>query len=224
MKSSIILGLVSIAFFYYSCVPPVVFTEPQPQGYQPQSTFPIYFRGTFLCDSDSSIVYVNDKTIYKKRNYSMALTIAQIDSIEEATLIGDELFIESVNEPFPVNIINDSVFADIVLSDTLFQISKEQVLTQFRGHQILNTKLNDREWEVSILSLDYDFDLVLSGATYPEDLERLKEITPVTELSIRDTMQYKLSPSVYEFSQILDEHLIFEPCDFYKRIALPIQI
>ena len=221
------LSFLLCAFFllsYLACVPPVVFSEPQPQGYEPQNAFPMYYRGTFFCESDSALVYVKSQLIYKKKTFAVALTRNELESIEEATLIGNDLYIESFPEPFYATLRGDSVFSNIILTDTLFQIGEGQVLTQFRGHQILNKKGPNGNWEVLILSLSYDFDLMLSSATYPEDLQRLNEITPVEELSRGDTIQYKIAPSVYEFNQILEEQLIFNACDFYERVALPVEI
>lgn len=224
MKKLAILLLSLIMISWFACAPPVVFSEPQPQGYEPRNSFPVYYKGMFFCDSDSSTVYVKDKLVYKEKMYSVVLTLAEIDSIDEVELVGSDLVIEPFGASFPATITNDSVFSKVMLSDTLFQIGKDQILTQFRGHQVLNKRLHNGDWEVMILSVDYNLDLVLSTVVYPEDLDRLNEITPVTELSTGDTVQYKISPTVYEFQQILEEQLIFEACDFYKRIALPIEI
>ncbi len=224
MKNSFILLLTLVTISWYACVPPVVFSEPQPKGYNPQNSFPIYYRGTFLCDSDSSIVHIHGKTIFKEKEYELAATLEEIDSTPEIRLDGYNLYVEDFDQPFPINVVGDSVFGKMAVRDTLFQLGEKNVLTQFRGHQILNKKMSNGDWEVLILSMDYEFDLALSMAALPEDLDRLKEITPVTDLSQGDTLQFKISPTVYEFSQILDEELVFETCDYFKRIALPVEL
>ncbi len=216
----LLLGLT----FFYSCVPAVVFEEPQPQGAETHSSFPMMYRGTFLCSSDSAIVWITDKLVYKEKTYSVTMTQVEVNETEGVELIGDQLYIESINDPVKVVTQGDSVFANVTLRDTLFHLGKDQVLTQFRGHQLLNRQLKSGDWEVMILSINYDFDLILSKAVEPEDLEQLESITPVEDLSRGDTVQYRISPSVYEFNQILEEQLIFEPCDYYERVRLSIEI
>lgn len=224
MRTSIYFLAVLFAMLFSSCEPAVVFTEPQPQDFNRLSSFDMMYRGAFQCESDSSIVHVTSKSIYKERTYPFVLTEEMIKTMKGVKVLRKHLYIDSLNLKLPVEMIGDSIYAEMIKRDTLFTITKEQVLKSFRGHQILNKKLDDGKWEVIILSMDYDMNLVLSIATYPEDLNRLEEITPVKDLSRGDTVQYQISPTVFEFDQILEEQLIFEACDYYIRIALPVEL
>jgi hypothetical protein len=54
----------------------------------------------------------------------------------------------------------------------------------------------------------------------PEDLNKIKEITPLEDISTSEKKQYRLKPTIIEFSDLLNSRLIFEACGYYERIEL----
>ena len=109
------------------------------------------------------------KTIYKELTYQFKTSIAEIDSLEESKLTDGQLWIEGLKDPIPVNIEGDSVSGALTFRDTLFEVGENQVLKYFRGHHILNKRIDEDKWEVLVLSVDYDLNLRLSEAVMPED-------------------------------------------------------
>ena len=200
------------------CEPPVVFTEIQPHGFKPLNSFSVLYQGAYRCESDSSIVHINRNTVYKEKEYPFTLNRFAIDTMPDVVLEDDELFIPSKQLRLSATFEGDSIYSKMILRDTIFTISEDQVLTRFKGHHILNFKMKENKWEIAILSLDDNANIILSITALPEDLERLKEITPVKDISRGDTIQYELSPTIYEFHQILKEELIFQSCDYYERV------
>ena len=224
MKQFICWGALLILLFATCTEPPVVFTEPQPQGLPPEPYINMMYRGTFFCESDSATVYVKAKTIHKERPFAFAIPKSELDTMKDARLEGEILYIKGFEVPVPVEIVNDTVHADVMIRDTLFEMGSKQVLKSFKGHQILNKELGPRKWEVLILSLDDQLGLRLSAATLPEDLEALEEITPVEDISTEDQIQLRISPSYMEFNEILQKQLIFEECDIFTRMKVSIEI
>ncbi|MEZ4934025.1 MAG: hypothetical protein R2788_18110 [Saprospiraceae bacterium] len=204
--------------------PPVVFEESQPKDLAPKAFFEPIYRGVFQCESDSSLVHVTAKTIYKEKAYKFKASLAEIDSMEVAELVDSQLWVKGFEEPIPIMIEGDSASGEIMLRDTLFNISENHILKHFRGHHILNKKLAANKWEVLILSIDYDLDLRLSEAVMPEDLEALKKITPVKDISTEEKDQILLSPTPSEFREILKRNLVFQECDIYRRFKFPKEI
>ena len=204
--------------------PPVVFQETQPKDLNARAYFEPIYRGIFLCESDSAFVHVHAKTIHKEKNFKFSTTRAEIDSIQHAELVDDKIWVDGYKEPIPVRVEGDSVFGDVVLKDTLFNLGKDQVLKYFRGHHILNKKISGEKWEVLILSIDYDLDLRLSEAVMPDDLGKLEKITPVKDISTEEKDQILLAPTVTEFREILRKQLIFQECDLYTRMKMPTEI
>jgi len=56
--------ILMVAIGFASCEPPVIFNTPPPQGIAATNAFAPNFQGAFLCESDSSIVVVEEKAIY----------------------------------------------------------------------------------------------------------------------------------------------------------------
>ena len=125
----------------------------------------------------------------------------------------------------PTRIEDDSIYhSDFIHRDTLIYLGKDHVLKYFRGHMIINRKLADEKWEVMLLSLDEHLNLALSITSLPEEIEQLEEITPVQDLSTDDQVQYRISPTVIEFDELLQTQLIFQECDYFYRIPQEIEM
>ncbi len=219
MKNIIYLTTLFFVFNLLSCETPVIFTEHQPQGYQAQPSFFSYYKGSYFSELDSSLIIISDNVFCKERLYDIAMPMSVLDTMEGVELKNGSIKLEGEKEWFPTTIIDDIVHTQITKRDTLFEIGKDQVLTMFRGHQILNNKRDDKNWEIAILSLDVQMNLAISIATEPKDLERLQQITAVKDLSKGDTVQYLITPTVREFNRILKEELVFEKLEYCVRIT-----
>ena len=114
-------------FLFGTCTePPVVFTEAQPSDIPEEPYFNMIYRGIFFCESDSATVFVKAKTIYKERAYTFSISKAEIDSIPGARLEGQTLYIEGFEDPIQGELINDTLYSDIMLRDTLFDMGVDQ--------------------------------------------------------------------------------------------------
>ncbi len=224
MKKLIALILISTSFLISCEEPAVVFGGPQPKGLSPINAIDMIYRGTFICESDSSLVHVHGRTIFKEKAFQFSLTPEEIESTDGLDLLGDQLILSDWPEPLPAEITDSLVYSSILLRDTLFHMGAEQVLKAYKGHMILNKKINDEKWEVMILSLDYDRDLRLSRAELPDDFDRLNMLTPIKDISTEDKVQYLIAPTVMEFDEILKRNLIFQECDMFTRTNGKLQI
>lgn len=209
-----------------SCLPPVIFTEAQPEGYPRSENFSSRYQGTFYCEGDQSIVQIKSKLITKELTYQVGIPIDDIAEMEGVEYKDNKLYIEGMQPAFDAHLENgDTVVSNIILKDTIFNLyNEEHVLSEYLGHQILNNKIQKDVWSVSILSLDYSDGIILSEVFLPEDLKKLKQITPVEELSEDDMMIIRISPTIKEFHEILQEKLIFQACDHFVRIKKPVNI
>ncbi|MEL6926658.1 MAG: hypothetical protein AAFO94_21640, partial [Bacteroidota bacterium] len=136
MKKLLFLCSTILLLLFFSCEAPIVFSEPQPQGFDRQVSFDVFYRGTFLCDSDSSIVFVKSKTLYKEKYFPFAIAIEDIATEEGLRLEGNYLYVEELDAHLPARVKGDSAYAELVVRDTLFRVGKDQVLTRYRGHQL----------------------------------------------------------------------------------------
>ena len=218
MKNLILIPFLVSLFFLACEEAPVVFIEPQPSSSETEISFDLMYRGIFLCESDSAVVHIEKNLIFKEKTYAFDLTLEELEDMDEVTLEGDELILENWQEPLPAEVIDGKIHSFITFRDTFFNITRGDVLKTFEGHQILNKRINDKKWEVLVLSLDFDFNLELMEAELPEDIKKLQKITLVKDISTKDKTQYILAPSHMEFEEILKQELLFKSCDVFQRI------
>lgn len=219
MKNTSIFLALGIFLILGACSPPVVFTEPQPDVVPELKQFSPAYQGLYFCTGDSSTVRVSSTTIWKERLLQLNTTVKDIEETDGVYLDGDLLYIKETNTPVKIEYLDEErITGELLLSDTLFQIGNKQVLKEYRGHQILSTKMSNRNWAVQILSKDEDGNLSLWTTKLPEDLESLEMITPVEDISTEDTKRYRISPNIAEFRKLMETKLIFEACDYFEKI------
>ena len=220
LKLRVVLALTSLCV---TCEPPVVFMEPQPIGEKQLITLPDQFRGMYWCQTDSITLIINDKTIYKDLDFETSLLKSEVDSNPEVSYDNGRLYIKELNKSFPAQLKNDSLVFNLTLKDTIFNISEKQVAKLFKDHLILNIQLQDKSWEVKVLTLNQNNMLTIAQAEIPQDLDELKHITHVDEVNYSENekiRQIKIAPSKEEFNQILKQGLLFDgSCMELIRIA-----
>ena len=222
--NKILTGLVfSIVMVISSCEPAVVFKSPQPKGITEITSFSSEFRGSFFCESDSSLVVVDKNIIYKTHWFDFSIPENRIESDPSLNKSGESLFVKELGECMIYKIQNDTVYASVRLTDTLFILSEENILKSYKGHQVMNLKLKDGDYEVIILSLDEDTNLELKMATLPGEVKDLERITPVKDVSYDDVEQYQVNPTQLEFDEILKQEIVFETCEYFKRVKIPMK-
>ena len=216
--------ILSLFFFtlMISCDPAVVFNSPQPEGVEIQDNFDPEFRGTFMCESDSSIVVVDTHIVYKRHWYDFAIPKERVEEDPNIIRSGDLLYIKDKGKCAIYKVQNDSIFGSLPLTDTLFMMDgKTHVLKSYKGHQILSLKMNEGKYEVAVLSLDEDLNIQLKYATLPGELEQLEQITPVEDISHDEVEQYMIRPTRMEFDEILRQEIVFETCEYFRRVSVP---
>ncbi|MDG1729495.1 MAG: hypothetical protein P8K68_07835 [Algibacter sp.] len=223
MKLSEFIFLVLNLIIIHACQPPVVFSEPQPHGKKELATIPKQYRGMYWCKTDSVTLIVNDKTIYKALEFETTLTKPEVDSNPDISFVNGKLYLKELNQSFPSQLKNDSIISQLTLNDTLFNMATDHVAKLFKGHLIINNKLDDASWEVKVLSLEQKNILTIAKAEIPEDFELLKEITDIEQTNYSESnkiRQIKIAPTQKEFNQILKQGLLFDSsCSEFFRMS-----
>ncbi|PSR15329.1 MAG: hypothetical protein DA408_03530 [Bacteroidetes bacterium] len=216
---NMILWLLLANTFLLTCDPPIAFTKPQPDVYPAATAFEPAYQGSYFCTGDSAILHVTDQGIYKEKTIEFETTLEEIKATKGVHLEGDQLYFDRSAEPIDLIYLDDNVVSgQLVLRDTLFWLRYGQVLKYYKGHQVLNKKLPNKQWAVQVLSMDEDGNLTLFTTKLPEDLAELEAITPVTDISTEEHTQYLIAPNVAEFRKLLTTQLIFEACDYFERL------
>ena len=223
MKKGLIrmLKIVVMACLLASCQPSVVFGEPQPVTVKPLSTIPNIYRGIYWCKVDSASLYVDDKTFIRRKEFLIKTTKEEITADPDLELVNGQLYIKDWEGYFPITEKGDTLISQIIIRDTIFAINDTQILKPFKGHLVLNLKLNENMWEVLVASQRRGELLTISRAEIPENLAQLDSITTVGTLKGTDSIrtQIYLKPTAKEFERIYDEGLLFNAsCTEYERI------
>jgi len=216
-----ILETVIVVLLLASCQPAVVFGEPQPVDVKPLSRIPNNFIGIYWCKVDSAYLYVDDKTFIRRKEFLIKTTKEEITADPDLELVNGQLYIKDWEGYFPITEKGDTLISQIIIRDTIFAINDTQILKPFKGHLVLNLKLNENMWEVLVASQRRGELLTISRAEIPENLAQLDSITTVGTLKGTDSIrtQIYLKPTAKEFERIYDEGLLFNAsCTEYERI------
>lgn len=216
----------TLAIAIGACQPPVVFGEPQPVDTPALSTIPDSYRGAYWCTVDSASLFVDDKAFIKRKELLVRLTHEEIEADSDLELQNGKLYVNSWGQSFPLEKKGDTIISTITLRDTIFVIRQEQILKPFKGHLILNTKLDENAWSVLVVSHKGKGLLSIARADLPENLSALDSIVPVKTLaksSDKET-QILIKPTKEQFEKILQQRLLFDgTCTDFERI-LPLRI
>ena len=215
-----IAGFLLILFF--NCQPTIVFTEAQPKGEPELSIIPIEYQGVYWCPVDSIALVVNENTISKHKKYESRVPKSEIEANPNLKYEDGKLHSEEFNQSFPANETGETIISTITLKDTMYSKKTGQVLKYYKGHLFLNELLEDKTWDVTIISLKSNDVLSFTRANMPENLDELERITPVAKTKTNENekaYQIEISPTRAEFDKILKQGLIFDgSCDEFKRI------
>lgn len=214
-----ILAVLFLGLFW-SCNPPVVFSEPQPQGVDALTRIPEQFQGSYWCDMDSVNLYIDTHIIYKSKLVAVELAKADLNNTTEASYENGRLFLKGLNESVPATEKDGVIYSTLNLKDTLFSNKlPTQVLKYFKGHLVLNNKLDDNQWNVQIMTLKPSGALAISKVDYPDNLTDLETITPVKIINSRKREQILIAPTKAEFDEILDKNVVFTgSCQEFRPI------
>jgi hypothetical protein len=199
----------------------VVFGEPQPANTKPLSIIPSEYHGIYWCKVDSASLFVDSQTFIKRKEFLIKMTRSEIDSNNNLELRNGRLFVKDWETDFPADEKGDTIISKVIMRDTIFSIGEQQILKPFKGHLIMNIKLDERVWAVLVASHKGGGLLSLARAEIPENLVQLDSITPIRILSEpqEEGTQIYISPTAEQFGRILDRGLLFNSsCSEFERI------
>ena len=224
MKKYLFCMSIVVIFVLTACEPAVVFENPQPKGAPEEKNFATPYQGTYLSESDSSIVIIDSVCIYKRHWFDFTLSRKRIEKDDNVVKSGEFLHLKNIGKNAIYRIKNDTVYASVALEDTLFHLDgSKYILKSHEGHQIMNVKLNEASYQVIVLSLDGKGNLDLMHASRLEDIEKLEKITPTQDISHHDIEQFMINPTRVEFDEIMEQEIVFETYEKFKRINVRIE-
>lgn len=211
MTRLIAAGLLISAGILNSCEPAVTFDQPQPDGVKSLASFPQRLQGTYVAADGASIVTVNDKLVTRHYDFDVK---EHKDSLGASyTLAGDTLIDQDNGTREKVVVRGDTVIQRANWTDTLFNISADNILKKFKGYYFLNNRHGESSWEVKKLSLKKSV-LTVGRISDEEDIRRLKEITEVTS----DTIPTRFTLTRRQFKSFIRQEGFGEE-ETFNRVA-----
>lgn len=204
MRRSAILAIIVSFLLFTECGPEVKYKVAQPNNRQNLEAIPDNFLGRYSNISDSTILEITKKSIYKvwKSNEQMPL-----DSI-----IKDLKFkvycdtVINLNDGFKIDIKFTEDVKKVLVSaqERLFNISDSNLIRKYSDFCFLNYKTKDGYWLVKVIRMKGDY-LEFTDLINSKDIDNIDNLTRVTTVkdSTNSTQEYQLSPSRRELRRIL---------------------
>jgi|GEM_PF-1173224 len=218
--------IISLTFISFGCDTNVMFEDAMPPNVDIITTIPSSYQGTYLCESDSSIIHATNRSLVRESFLRFSSPIDQVRETEGCEIKNDSLFMPWSDVCLPFDYINDStITATVHKFDTLFKFRKEEIAKYYKGRVFLNAQIyNDKKWVTSMLTKQEDGSVKWEQIQMPEDIEKVTAITPdfETKKTRKDETIYILNPTLVEFDKILEKNYVRQ-CDVFTPIYQPIK-
>jgi hypothetical protein len=157
-----------------SCGDSVRFEEPQPAGQSNETKIHKRFMGKYLSLDDSAKLTITNKLIIK---YSVSHITGKLDSVDMKGIRGDTTYSGTEDKSnFDVVVKGDSTFLRWSYYDTLFDITRGDILRKYKGHYFINEQVSANSWRVTTLA-KIDNGLTLGTISTKEDINNLRTLT-----------------------------------------------
>ena len=191
-----LLSTIMVLLVIYSCEPYVAFTESQPVDKKVLSKFPSKIRGTYKDSSQVNTISVSKNHITKTSKWDFKINKNELDT-NKARIQGQLILDLQTDRKIPFTLDNDSIQFSVIQLDTVFELSKINILKKYKGHYFLNREYGESNWKVEKLTINKG-QLTISKISNQFDLDQLREIT---NTSIDTT--YTFTPTKKDFKKFI---------------------
>ncbi|MCD4792674.1 MAG: hypothetical protein K8R54_05525 [Bacteroidales bacterium] len=202
-------------FFIVACEPTdeVKFEVSQPDNVKPLNEFNTNIQGQYInYGNPEKILTINDRTMIKEQTYYFTILRSdiEIDSNVSIDINNDNELINYLkSKNGSATIKDDTIHFVEKYSDTIFTISRDNVLKKFKGSHYLNYRLSDDYWRVQKMSVNKDT-LLLGEITPSDTLLKYDYTQKIEDISKTDSgvaenisKDYILNPTKKEFKKLV---------------------
>ena len=101
-----IISFIGIILLIVACTPPVVFDQPYPIGEENLEEIPESYTGSFICESDSSLLLIKKHEIVIRKENFFDLPLKFVEQSDDCNIDGQEMYVSSRDECIPLIFIN----------------------------------------------------------------------------------------------------------------------
>jgi hypothetical protein len=198
--------------------PIVGFNEPQPIDIGNLSKIPNRLLGKYLNIKDSSLLVINENVIKRVNNFSDKIHIKELDSLN--VLSGNVVINLKTKKRTQVRRIGDSLVFYQNYTDTIFRLSKINVLKKYKGYYFLNSLFEEKNWETKKVKLSKvklsKVKLTISTINSIEEIQNLEKITTSSHDTISQVFKFK--PTKRQFKKFVKEEGFGEEDETYIKL------
>lgn len=136
-----------------ACEPAATFTEPQPNTSEALNSFPSKIQGDYIDNNHTSTLHILETSITREYDY---------DVYEPDTIANNNVPADTVKHHYH-NV------------DTLFVLSPNHIVKQWKGAFFLNSKYDNQSWEVQRMQLHHGI-LQIASISKTDDIDLLKAL------------------------------------------------
>lgn len=222
-----ILALLTVIMLVSACTPPVVFDRPYPTTEKDLKAIPKNYLGTFICESDSALLIIDEADITLRRENFFLLPLKDVEERDDCKISGQEMYVSGRSECIPLEFVGDSlVKGTVVEHDTLFNMGKDEVVRMYKGHVVLSKEVKKGEWAISLLTLQENADIIYRAITDKTKIKNVRRVTTMEDITTEEDKnnRYKIRPTMKQFDRLLSDDRVFIECEYLTRVytdALP---
>jgi hypothetical protein len=187
-----------IAVFLYSC-DTVTFDQPQPGSVKPLSAFPKKIQGKYISTNQASVITIADELMTIVYDYDEKIHKDSIRSYYK--LIGDTLIDVNNGSKKKIVVNGDTIVQHQNWTDTIFHISQDNILKQFKGYYFLNEQIQPNVWTITKIRLKNGV-LTIGRISKENEIVQLREITETTA----DTTSTHFNLTKRQFKNFVQHH------------------
>lgn len=217
------LLILSLIFIAFSCTPPVVFEQAYPSGQQDLTSIPEIFQGSFICESDSALIIIKEHDITMHKTQYFDTPTKYIEEREDCKVVDDKMYVSGRLECIPVTMVNDTVIRGIVKeTDTLFVIQEGSIARLYKGHLVINQKIKDKEWAISLLTPESGGDITFKAINNKTKIKNIAKVTHTKDITTKNDKhpRYVVNPTMTEFDALLADEKIFIECEYLTKVKV----
>jgi len=208
MRKTHLIGL--ILLLLAGCNDVATFDKPQPPDSKSIPAFPSGILGHYINNHDPSSLTITSDMVTMSYEITNKIWPSQIDSTQ-FDLVKDSLVNKSTGDEYKVVLSGDTIIKVTFNTDTLFNLSNNDILKKYKGYYFLNKQNPNQYWSVYRLSLSKGL-LILGTIRDSTDIKQLKEISENTE----DSTGYHFKPTEKQFEKFVKQNGFRERDTFYR--------
>lgn len=193
------------------------FTQPQPKKGETLSKFPSKYRGLYKFQKDSTRrLVISADSLFT--DFPIVMTFPKTHLQKKGRWLNDSMVIGSRKDTLPCINKGDTIYFYEFVAVNVFKISETHILTQLDDYLILNTRMADDRWMVTII---YKENSGISLAHFDHDKKenQIDDLRKIKKSQEEQSVVYLANFKEKDFKKLIDDEWFQGKQYYYKRFV-----